>query len=384
MTSPAEALLAEWYSWLKGAGFRAYSTADSHRRNVAAFLKAQNVTDFAAVTVRDLDAYVAELQIEGKMPGTIASRISALRGLYDYATKRGLLEKDPAALVRLPPSERAERDVLILSPAEVYALEDAAGNQAPPVRGERRCRNGKVLLEPEKFFERRVASTIGQAVRDRAYIAVSYAGCLRVSEAADLTVRDILPPDRRDGSLALVLPRSKRRKRISKPIYIGARASRFLKEWLAIRSTLAWARKDERVFGLTTKGLSEVFSRVARSAGLARKLGRKTSPHILRASRASHSAASGLSTLEVAEIILRHRSGYGPGLGSVDRYVRAHDETRRRALALGSLPEAPAGLLKRELRPARIDGTAPRRRRGSSKPTTFEKTDSSMAEKPRP
>ena len=317
--TPAETLVAAWVAWLKGAGFRRFSTAEAYRGSLRDFLRASGATDFRAVRTVHLDEYVNLLSVRGVGKSTIRTRLFAIRAFFAWAVSREHLEKNPAApgVLRIPPDDRAARPVFVLEVAELRRL--FAVRQEPPVQGTR---------EPDAFFRKRAAQVAGQDERDRALLLVAYTGALRVSEAAALRWEDV-SVDGRDGNFRITL-RASKRSDYPAVIYLDAEASRALLSWKAVRA--AAGKTGPLLFGLSAKACSAAFDRVARLAGIPRKYGRRPTFHVLRASRATHAAAAGLTDREIAAL-LRHRN-----LESITRYLRAATETKRRVLAVASLP----------------------------------------------
>jgi integrase/recombinase XerD len=128
------------------SGRGARRTLDAAERVAAAFLLshrgqtrhayARDLTDFfdwcarhgvAVLAARrpHLDAYVEGLRAGGAKPATVARRLSAVSGLYQYAVDEGLVDRSPAARVRRP---RVGDNVQStgLSAAEAHALLTAA------------------------------------------------------------------------------------------------------------------------------------------------------------------------------------------------------------------------------------------------------------------
>lgn len=315
----AESLLALWVAWLKGAGFRRFSTAEAYRGSIRDFLRGSGVTDFREVRTRDLDEYVNLLQLRGVGKSTIRTRLFAVRSFFLWAVSREHLEKNPAApgVLRIPPDDRSERPVFVLEVDELRRL--FAVRQPPPVQGKR---------EPALFFEKRCAQVAGQDERDRALLMVAYTGALRVSEAAGLRWQDV-STDARNGSLRITV-RASKRSDYPATIYLDGEASKALLEWKRVRA--AAGKTGPRVFGMSPKACADAFDRVARLARIPSKHGRRPTFHVLRASRATHAAAAGLTDREIAAL-LRHAN-----LESITRYVRASTETRKRTLAVSSLP----------------------------------------------
>lgn len=319
--TPAESLAAEFVAWCRGPGYRRAGTAEAYRKSIAAFLRETRTEDFGAVSIRVLDEYVARMQIDGLAPATVASRLWALRAFWRWAVAREYLSRNPVASIRVPDSGGDERPVVVLELRELEAL--FAVRQPPPERWPR---------EPEKFFVRRCERAAGIDERDRALLRVAYDGALRIGEVASLRWADVLPPDRRDGKLRVVLPTSKRSSHHSRPIYLGDAASRSLTVWRSVARRLG--RRDPRVFGLSSAGIAAAFERCAKLARIGKKGDRFPTFHILRASRATHAFEAGATERQVAEL-LRHRGS----LESVGRYLRAATETQRRRIALLTLPE---------------------------------------------
>jgi integrase len=314
-----QVLLEAWAAWLRGAGFKRESTALAYRRHLSSFIQRSNVSDFSSVGTLDLDGFVVARQVDGVGNSTIRTQLHALRSFFGWAHTRGHLPADPAApgVFRIPPDDRSERPVFVLEADELERL--FAVSEPPPVQRPK---------EPEAFFRRRLAQVAGQEERDRALVLVAYVGALRVSEAAALRWEDVRA-DGRDGVLRVMLRASKRSDHPA-TIHLDARSTLALQAWRRVRAVAGKA--GPFVFGLSAAGCSETFERLARLAGIPKKHGRRATFHCLRSSRATHAAEVGATDRQIAAL-LRHRN-----VESITRYVRAATETRKRGLAMATLP----------------------------------------------
>lgn len=317
--TPAEALVDRFAAWCRGAGWKRISTARAYRLALLGFLRLTGTTDWSAVTVSTFDEYVGRLQLDGISVATIRAHLYAARTFFSWACARGILPHNPTApgLLRIPADDRAERPVFVLELSELQRLFNVT--HAPPVRGRR---------EPARFFDKRQARDAGRTERDRALVRVAYCGALRVSEAAALRWEDVAT-DARDGTLRVTL-RSSKRSRHPATIYLDLKTSAALLDWKRARD--AAGRTDPRIFGMSARTCAEVFDRLCREVAIPWRHGRRPTFHILRSSRATHAAEAGLSDREVAGLLRQS------GLESIARYVRAATETRKRALAIRSLP----------------------------------------------
>ena len=140
-------------------------------------------------------------------------------------------------------------------------------------------------------------------LRDRAILEVLYSAGLRVSELAGLNLSDV------DFDGATLRVRGKgRRERIAP---LGSFAIRAIKKWLALRKVSARepAGRESPVFvnksgrRLTTRSIGRLLEKHLRTSGL----DRRTTPHTLRHSFATHLLDRGADIRSVQEL-LGHKS----------------------------------------------------------------------------
>ncbi len=125
----------------------------------AAFARAQNVSDWSAVTRPLVLSWLQELKQRGIVAASLSRRLYELRAFFAYLQREGKLTRDPLQLVSGP--KVPQRRPRFLRVAETVALLQAPDASKP----------------------------IG--LRDRAILELLYAGGLRISELVGLNVDSI-------------------------------------------------------------------------------------------------------------------------------------------------------------------------------------------------
>jgi site-specific recombinase XerD len=113
----------------------------------------------AAVSLRDLRRYLAQLSERGSAPSTVARKLAALRGLLRVQVELGARSENPAELLGSP--KRPKRLPRVLKLSEVEALLD------------------------------RIPAAEPLELRDRALFELAYASGLRAEELVSLNVESI-------------------------------------------------------------------------------------------------------------------------------------------------------------------------------------------------
>lgn len=247
----------------------------------------------ASVTPEEVDAlavrsFLAALHRDGLSARSRGRALSAVRGLFRFARREGVVEADPAAGVTAP---RAGRDLpRHLRPGEIEALLEAPGSEG-------------VL-----------------GARDRAILELLYASGLRVGELVGLDWRDL------DLSARVVRVLGKGGKERMVPF--GREAERALRAWLgeweAVRAGATGAvggagGRDGRepVFlnhrggRLTDRSVRRVVDRAVERAAVAAGV----HPHTLRHTFATHLLEGGADLRAIQEL-LGHAS-----LATTQRYT---------------------------------------------------------------
>lgn len=160
------------------------------------------------------------------------------------------------------------------------------------------------------------------AIRDFAVISLVYACALRISEACNLTLKDVnftrnelLVLDGKGGDRIVPIPEP---------------TVKILKEWLAIRpnwkgndyffTNIKGTTRPGKVRPLTTKYYNQLFNKLAELSGVKLKDGKNPHPHTLRHSRAMEIYDNDVD-LEVIQKLLGHKN-----LSTTQVYAEVRDE----------------------------------------------------------
>ncbi len=223
------------------------------------------------VAVLELRGYVAALHEAGYAQTTIARRLASLRSFFRFGQREGWTRTNPAKPLRNP---RKPRNLPhFLSSDDIGTLLSSPSGDAP------------------------------MGLRDRAILETMYSAGLRVSEVVGLDQSDL------DFDADVLRVRGKgRRERLSP---IGSYAVRALKRWLPLRKLHAAVPSGPAApvfvnkFGrrLTTRSVARMLEKYLRQTGL----DRRTTPHSLRHSFATHLLDRGADIRSVQEL-LGHKS----------------------------------------------------------------------------
>ena len=245
------------------------NTLAAYRRNLeelARRIAAAGATSWADVEADGIVDHLAALRAEGLAEASVAQHLASLRMLLRHLVGQGVLERDPAALIRAPALRRALPDTL--SADDVERLLGA------------------------------VAGDSWRDQRDRALLEVLYACGARVSEAVGLRTEGIEP------SLRVLRLTGKGDK--TRVVPAGRRCAEALERWLGDgRRRLPGALGRSEVF-LTQRGKpldrTNAWRRVQAAAAKA-GLRQRVSPHTLRHSFATHLLQGGADLRAVQEML---------------------------------------------------------------------------------
>ena len=268
---------------------RGYSprTIDSYRHDLAVLAGVAGERDWGSLTQANLRRWIAQAVAKAMAPRTIARRLSAWRGFFDWLAEQGVVASNPARGLRAP--RVGKRLPKALSPDQAISLvqgASASGDEAPP------------------------ASSF-DALRDQAMLELFYSSGLRLSELTSLDVRHFADTGERSRSWldlaeAEVTVLGKGGKRRSVPV--GAPALAALRGWLAERERWLAAHPgaDARALFLSPLGRRlanrTVQARLKRLAQI-RGVPADVHPHVLRHSFASHLLQSSGDLRAVQELL---------------------------------------------------------------------------------
>lgn len=228
------------------------------------------------VTTLELRGYVAAMQEVGYAKTTIARRLASLRSFFKFGLREGWVRENPAKPLRNPRSVRSLP--YFLSTKEIEQLLDS-----PP----------KLDL---------------LGVRDRAILETMYSAGVRVAELVSMNWADL---DMKEG---LIRVRGKGKKERFSPM--GSFAKTAIRTWLGFRTELLGKKRPNELknrdcplflnrFGnrLTTRSVGRMLEKYLKMTGL----DRRTTPHTLRHSFATHLLDRGADIRSVQEL-LGHKS----------------------------------------------------------------------------
>lgn len=223
------------------------------------------------ITTLDLRGYVSSMHAADYARTTIARRLASMRSFFRFGQREGWAKTNPARPLRNPRKGRS-------LPHFLDSDDLARLLSAPP---------------PDDVL----------GLRDRAILETMYSAGLRVSEVVGLNDADL------DFTSGVVRVRGKgRRERLSP---IGSYAATALRRWLRVRRTSAkeptgpLAPVFVNRFGrrLTTRSVGRLLEKYLAQTGL----DRRTTPHTLRHSFATHLLDAGADIRSVQEL-LGHKS----------------------------------------------------------------------------
>ncbi|HEY0876876.1 MAG TPA: tyrosine recombinase XerC [Zeimonas sp.] len=241
---------------------------------------------WASLEQHDLRRWVAASARGGLSARTIARRLSAWRGFFDWLASCGLAKANPARGLRAPRAPRRLPKALAPDLAvKLVQAETPAG--------------------PDDAFS---------AVRDDAIAELFYSSGLRLSELVSLDVRHFAGPPASTGWIDLADAEATVRGKggRARTVPVGSAARTALERWLVVRAE--WRalhpHSDERALFLGARGARianrTVQLRLKRRA-LLRGIPANVHPHVLRHSFASHLLQSS-GDLRAVQELLGHAS----------------------------------------------------------------------------
>ena len=218
-------------------------------KQLLAYCQQHDLVKWKAIKSSDIRQFIAQCHRQGLAGRTIQRMLSAIRSLYRFLIREGLVDNNPAQAVQAPKSEKRLPSTL--------DVDQMSG-----------------LLDGTK------QDTI-VACRDRAIMELFYSSGLRLAELAGLNLRDI------DFGDHLVYVTGKGNK--SRVIPVGGQAIKTLQVWLKKREELGFY--DQTALFITQQGRRlGVRSIQKRMSYWGKKQGisDKVHPHRLRHAFASH------------------------------------------------------------------------------------------------
>ncbi len=251
----------------KGMSDSTISSYLSDLRQMEAFLlETDGCTDLGRVTREQIQRYVFAMRKRGLNNGSVARKISSIRGFYRFMARERYVTVNPAEAVSQPKQGRRLPDFLGLE--EVEKLLWAASRD--PVSG----------------------------IRDGCILELLYSGGLRVSELTGLKARQI---NMEQGYLRLTGKGKKER-----IVPLGEVSLLLIRQYLDDETVRAHRKPGEDGLFLNRQGRSlsrqsvwNLIKKHARAAGIRKNV----TPHTLRHSFATHLLENGADLRSVQEML---------------------------------------------------------------------------------
>ena len=237
-----------------------------YRANLLALLQLLGEGKLAALESVQVRRFVAQLHARGLAPRSLASLLSAWRGLFRWLARHRGYQANPVEGVRAPkPPKRLPK---ALSVEQVQRLLEAAPGDTP-------------LL-----------------ARDRAMFELLYSSGLRLAELVALDLGDGRL-DLKAGEVTVTGKGSKTR-----TVPVGARAREALQAWITVRAQIAAPQEKALFVGARGRRIAPgVVERQLRAWGARQGVQGKLHPHMLRHSFASHVLQSSQDLRAVQEML---------------------------------------------------------------------------------
>lgn len=266
MSKTAHEVLTAYLHYCRYERLLSEHTCMAYQRDCLKYLQflARTETDLKQATVEGVQQFLIEQNQAGLNPKTLARRLAALTGFFEYCVKQGMLVQIPTEGVRLPSPDKILPQTL---PAEAVC---------------------HLLSQPH---------STELAIRDQAIMELLYSSGLRLSELTACELHDF------DVSQGLVRVLGKGKKERIVPV--GAKAWQALSAWWPVRAKwLGVGSAESAVFisergkRLTARAVQKRVALFAQQRGLSH-----LHPHQLRHCAATHLLESSQDLRAVQEFL---------------------------------------------------------------------------------
>jgi integrase/recombinase XerC len=263
---PEREWLKRWLEHLRYERRLSPLTVKNYHRDIEAlytFLCNAEVNDWAGVDGAHVRSFAARLHRRGQAARSIQRRLAAVRNLFEFLLREGVVRANPGADITAPKAPRRLPETLDA---------DAMGRLLD-VRGDHPI-----------------------ATRDRAIMELFYSSGLRLAELAGLKITDV---DLAEGTVRVTGKGAKTR-----IVPVGAKAREALRDWLKVRPQLEKIPSPTMFVSRIGRPLSNRNIQ-ARVVYWANRLGlpQGVSPHTFRHSFATHMLESSGDLRAVQEML---------------------------------------------------------------------------------
>jgi integrase/recombinase XerC len=301
----ADPLLARFCSHLADERRVSPHTLSNYRRDlerVSRWRLEQGIEHWADLRDEAIRRYIAARHRQGIGGRSLARELSALRTLFAFLQREGLVSHNPARGLRAPKSPRRlpgsldadtlsallDGDLAAHAPANANANANGNGNANGNANGIKPAdRGGEIRAD---------ADDDPLALRETAMVELFYSSGLRLAELIAVDLGDIDPAE----AVLSVVGKGLKTRRVP----VGSAALRAIAAWLRVRPLLA--APDEPALFVSSRG-RRIHARTvqARLKHWAQQRGssRNLHPHLLRHSFASHLLESSGDLRAVQELL---------------------------------------------------------------------------------
>jgi integrase/recombinase XerC len=243
-------------------------------------------------------SFLSDLHSRGLSKVSVARSLAALRSMYKWLAREGIVEQNPAKLVAMPKTPK----------------------KLPRV---------PTLEEMNTLLDNNMPDTAAFPERDRAIFELLYGCGLRNSELVGIELGDL------DSANGLVLVRGKGKKQRYVPF--EGKAEEALKSYLIIRQKiLAEAHKNERRLLINRRGgplTSRSVARIVKQIAVANGLPPDIHPHTLRHAFGTHLLSEGADLRAIQELLGHERLSTTQKYTqlSIKQVMEVYDRTHPRA-----------------------------------------------------
>ncbi len=232
------------------------------------YLRKKGIQEMPSVSKFDVRAFLLALKKQGLSAKTVVRNLVAIRTLFQFLIREGILETNPIEELESPKIAKTLPEILTLK--EVEQLLEQPNPQTPI------------------------------AIRDRAMLEVLYATGMRVSELTQLPINQV----NLEGGYVLVFGKGSKERIIP----LGSEAMKWVALYLkAARERLAKRKESPFLFiNRSGKGMSrQQFWKNIKAYGRRAGIRKRITPHLLRHSFASHLLERG-ADLRSVQMMLGH------------------------------------------------------------------------------
>jgi integrase/recombinase XerC len=281
-------------------------TLDGYGRELGVLADLADGRAWDTLAESDIRRWAATAAREGLAPTSIARRLSAWRGFFDWLAARGAVPANPARGVRAP--RRPRRLPKALAPDLAMRLMMTADAAVGPALGGQGA-------DVDADIDTGAGAAAFDCLRDQAILELLYSSGLRLSELTGLDAGYVEAPGHRSAGWLLrdeaevqVLGKGGKRRTVP----VGGPALAALDAWLGVRRD--WLAlhpdADPHALFLSRRGprlSNRAVQRLVKRLAIRRGVPADVHPHVLRHSFASHLLQSS-GDLRAVQELLGHAS----------------------------------------------------------------------------